>query len=30
MLNIFVCWLGGALTILAILKVALSAAGVSV
>jgi succinate dehydrogenase / fumarate reductase membrane anchor subunit len=29
-LNIFVCWLGGALTILAILKVAISAAGVSV
>ena len=29
-LNIFVCWLGGALTILSILKVAFSAAGVSV
>jgi succinate dehydrogenase / fumarate reductase membrane anchor subunit len=29
-LNIFICWLGGALTILSILKVAFSAAGVSV
>jgi succinate dehydrogenase / fumarate reductase membrane anchor subunit len=29
-LNVFVSWLGGALTILAILKVAFSAAGVSV
>jgi len=29
-LNIFVSWLGGALTILAILKVAFSAAGVSI
>jgi succinate dehydrogenase / fumarate reductase membrane anchor subunit len=29
-LNVFVCWLGGALTILAILKVALSPTGVSV
>lgn len=29
-LNVFVCWLGGALTILSILKVALSTSGVSV
>jgi succinate dehydrogenase / fumarate reductase membrane anchor subunit len=29
-LNVFVCWLGGALTILSILKVALAPAGVSV
>ncbi len=29
-LNIFVCWAGGALTILSILKVALSTSGVSV
>jgi succinate dehydrogenase / fumarate reductase membrane anchor subunit len=29
-LNVFVCWAGGALTILSILKVALSTSGVSV
>ena len=28
--NVFICWLGGALTILAILKVAFAGAGVSV
>ena len=29
-LNVFICWLGGALTILSILKVAFSSAGMSI